>query len=185
MHRLKNRAVFDQCVREGIESGAFGHASGYSEGDYSDDLRLGDPPPDVSRVSDVSRGLLVNPEMAQIVLDDRRQKAIPDVPDAPYTPGEPHIPGTPDIPDAPGPPAPLRPPARRRIVVGKTLTGDIDLNEVSLLQEEIIRNMTSDGAEVTISITVSARKPAGFSESVYRAIRENSQQMNLDFEDGA
>ena len=59
---------------------------------------------------------------------------------------------------------------------------DIDLNDISLLREEIIRNLREDGGEVSIEIVVRAHKSDGFSESATRAVRENGIQLGLDID---
>ena len=53
-----------------------------------------------------------------------------------------------------------------------------------MLREEIIRNLTNDGGEVTVEIIVSATKAEGFSESIARSVRENSAQLGLEFSEG-
>ena len=73
-------------------------------------------------------------------------------------------------------------PKTKGIIVNKVVQGDIDLNDISLLREDIIRNLNEDGGEITVSVTVSARKPEGFSENTIRSIRENSVQLGLNFE---
>ena len=78
------------------------------------------------------------------------------------------------------PPTPRGP---SRITAGKVIQGRFDLNDVGLIENEIIQNLRADGGEVTISITISAIKPDGFSESITRSVRENSDQLGLDYED--
>ena len=69
-----------------------------------------------------------------------------------------------------------------QIIVGKSFQGDIDLNDISLLNEEIIRNLKAVGVQISVSVTVSADKPDGFSENITRSVRENSVQLGLDLE---
>ena len=38
------------------------------------------------------------------------------------------------------------------------------------------------GGEITVSVTVSATKPDGFSENTARSVRENSVQLGLNLE---
>ena len=74
-----------------------------------------------------------------------------------------------------------RPRGPSRITTGKVVQGRLDLNDVGLIENEIIQNLRADGGDVTISITISATKPDGFSESITRSVRENSAQLGLDF----
>ena len=69
----------------------------------------------------------------------------------------------------------------RQITVSMVVSGDIDLNDISDLRENIIRNLDEDGGEITVSVTISASKPEGFSENAVRAVRENADALDLDF----
>ena len=51
-----------------------------------------------------------------------------------------------------------------------------------MLRDEIIRNLSADGGEVTVKITITANRPDSFSEGTARAVRENSDQLGLDYE---
>ena len=62
------------------------------------------------------------------------------------------------------------------------MRGEISLDDISLLREEIIRNLREDGGEVSIEIVVRARKAGGFSEGTTRAVRENGIQLGLDID---
>ena len=85
-------------------------------------------------------------------------------------------------PDVEPLPDPIPPASPKRIVVTKTIQNDISLDDISVLREEIIRNLNADDGSVTIEIVITANKPEGFSESTARAMRENSDQLSLDFE---
>ena len=115
-------------------------------------------------------GLLVTPEMAQLVIEEGAPAIDPDPP--------PIV--VPDDPPADLPPDPTPPAGPKRIVVTKTIQNDISLDDMSLLRDEIVRNLRSDGGEVPVKITITANKPEGFSESTARAVRENSAQLGLD-----
>ena len=80
--------------------------------------------------------------------------------------------------DTPPDPTPTAGP--KRIVVTKTIQNDISLDDISLLREEIIRNLNADDSSITIEIVITANKSEGFSESTARAVRENSAQRGLD-----
>ena len=60
---------------------------------------------------------------------------------------------------------------------------NISLDDINTLREEIIRNPSADGSEVSVEIIVSARKAEGFSESITRSVRENSVQLGLEFDE--
>jgi len=73
------------------------------------------------------------------------------------------------------------PPTRTdRIVVKKTMQGEISLDDTSDLNSEIIRDLCSDGGEITVEIVIHAHKPDGFSENTIRAVRENGSRLELD-----
>ena len=62
------------------------------------------------------------------------------------------------------------------------MTGNIDQNAVSDLQQEIVRNLQQAGASsIDIVITITASHPSGFDDGATRPIRENCQQLGLEF----
>ena len=157
LHRLKNRNVLIKCIAEGVSESEFGYAETYNGEEY-EGLRFGES----MSFTDPGSGLLVAPEMAQLVIEETSPIIGPDP--SPVNP-------------QPDPTPPVGP---RCIVVTKTIQNDISLDEVSVLREEIIRNLNDDGGEVTVKITITANKPEGFSDSTDRAVRENSAQLGLD-----
>ena len=172
MHRLRDRTVLGNCIRQGVEQGAFGYADGYDEEGYNG-LRYGESMTVTgSMVAERTPGFLIRPEAAM------RQKAAEstEIPVPRDTPG-----GSPSL----VPPGMLPPPPQvqrtRLIVCRKTAGANISLDDINLLREEIIRNLSDDGGEVTVEIKISASKPKGFSEGVVRSVRENSVQLALDF----
>ena len=178
MHRLKDRAVLESCIQEGVEGRAFGYAAGY-DGERYDGLRYGEPIADSSGFAgerDRRPGFLVRPEATV------RQKETEAIPTPPEIPDRPDVP-SPDTPLPPNPPPPPGPRLSRRIVARKTTGANISLDDVNTLREEIIRNLTNDGGEVTVEIIVSATKAGGFSESIARSVRENGVQLGLDIEE--
>ena len=180
MHRLRDRSVLVDCITAGTESRAFGYAPAASEGRYAN-LRYGEPVgPGSDALNDVSnlRGLLVSPTMAQLQKDAERDATPPDDRRPSGVPYGPTLDPTPPGDPLPPPPAPRGP---SRITTGKVVQGRLDLNDVGLIENEIIQNLRADGGHVTISITISAIKLDGFSESITRSVRENSAQLGLDF----
>ena len=187
MPRLRNRRVLQQCVEEGVIAGAFGYARDYNPdtGEYRG-LRYEGPLEDPALgmvINENSGGLLVAPgRAAEEKLNEleREQQERPDGPDSP-TPGGYTVHPTPD--DPAGPPGPTdQSPRPRRILASKTAQGDLSLDDFNNLRSEIIRNLRDGGGEVTVTITVEARKNDGFDERVISSVRENSGQLGLDFE---
>ncbi len=187
MYRLRNKSVLIDCIERGVPEAKFGYADGYNpNADQYNDMRFGEPMDEgLFGISDFERGrgFLVNPEMARLVKEEQaKRRQEDDAPDSPH-------PVTPDIPTvitdvvvSPDNVPPTSPPAVTQIVVNKTFQREMDLNDISLLNEEIIRNLNADGVQITVSVTVSATKQDGFSENTTRSIRENSVQLGLDLE---
>ena len=187
MHRLRNKNVLIDCIRRGVPEAKFGYAEGYDANadpnPYGDDMRFGEPMDDgLFGIADPEHGLLVNPEMARLVKEEQAKdqdeyddpvSPPPTGPDAPVSPSD--LP----VPSGPTPPAPR---AVTQIVINKTFQSEMDLNDISLLNEEIIRNLKDDGVQITVSVTVSATKQDGFSENIARSVRENSVQLGLNLE---
>ena len=179
MHRLRDRTVLDSCIRLGVQQGDFGHAEGYDGTNYAGLRYRESISASSSMVAERAPGFLVRPEAAA------RQKEAERV-DTPSTDDktptqEPILPpedgGVSQPTDTPGP-ASNRP---RRIVARKTTGSNISLDDINQLREEIIRNLSDDGGDITVEITVSASKPDGFSEGIIRSVRENSIQLGLNF----
>ena len=171
LHRLRDRGVLLKCVTQGISESKFGYATGYNGKEY-EGMCFGRS----MSFTDADSGLLVHPEMTELVIRE----------EAPVPPDDP-----PDVvsddssttdPDEEQPPDPPPPAGPKRIVVTKTIQDDISLDDINLLRDEIIRNLNTDGGEVTVEIVITANKPEGFSESTARAVRENSAQLGLDCE---
>ena len=164
LHRLRNREVLIRCVAQGVLESKFGCAEAYN-GETYEGMCFGEPLPHLS-FTDPGSGVLVTPEMAQLVIEES-STTDPDPP--PTDPNE-----NPDPDPTPSPPGP------KRIVVTKTMEENISLDDIDLLRDEIIRNLNNDGGEVTVEIAITAIKPDGFSESTARVVCENSAQLGLD-----
>ena len=178
LHRLRNREVLEECIRQGVERQDFGYADRH-DGDKYVGLRYGEPMAGGGMIREShSPGFLVLPEVAA------RQKEI----EKTAMPGEREGTGGYSVdrePGTPTDPLPIDPlPAvrrTRRIVTRKTTGPNISLDDINALREEIIRNLSGDGGEIMVEITVSARKPDGFSEGIIRSVRENSAQLGFEF----
>ncbi len=68
----------------------------------------------------------------------------------------------------------------RRIVARKTVEGELSLDEINDLRQEIIDPLDADGGDVTIEITVTAYKADGFSENIERSVKENGIQLDIE-----
>ncbi len=185
MHRLRNKNVLITCVERGIPEAKFGYAEAYLPNMAPEELythlRFNEPiEQQPSGIADPARGLIVNPEMARLVKEEQAKNRRTE--DTLPSPTQTDI-GVveEDIPSTLHPSSPTQR-AATRIIVNKTFRQDLSLDDMSQLRDEIIRNLNSDGGSVTVSVTISADKQEGFSENVTRSIRENSNQLGLDFE---
>ncbi len=181
MPRLRNMDVLMRCIERGAPGGAFGIADSYdSNGEYNG-MRFREPLD--SLYGERSR-LLVNPTMADLVREEEKRRGEEREGDDLYdanAPGE----RSDDDEHKDRPVHTQSPPVRRgpsRITASKTAQGDLSLDDVGQLREEIIRNLREDGGDVTVTITISALKPGGFSENIARSIRENGIQLGLDMD---
>ena len=178
MQRLRNKSVLLDCVREGVPEAKFGYAESYTaeSQDQYQNLRFGEEGTGLAERSD---GLLVNPVMAQIVKDERAtlREEVDD-----RDTGDDGENGDDDTPPQPPAPPPTGPTVKR-IQVNKVVQGQLSLDDLSPLRDEIVRTLMDGGGEVTISVTISATNASGFSESITRAVRENSRQLGLDFKE--
>ena len=178
MQRLRDKSVLLACVREGVPEATFGYAESYTADtqEYKN-LLFGEQ----GLISERGDGLLVNRLMAQMVKDEQRQRTPDDPESDPESPGDRDA--TPDESTSYGEDVTVVvAPKVTNIVVNKTVQGDLSLDDFNLLREEIIRNLSADGGEVTVRVTVSATKQAGFSDNIARSIRENSIQLGLNLE---
>ena len=180
MHRLRNRAVLDRAIAQGVQEGAFGYASGYQTDGYQN-LRFREPhgDPRFGALAEHVPGLLVSPEMAEIA---KAEQPPPDVQPAPSIGGDTDATET-ETAGADTTPV-VVPPRRgpRRIVAVKTIRDQISLDDVDRLSDDIIDNLRDDGGQVTIEITITADHADGFSESTARTVRENSGQLGLGYQ---
>ena len=170
LHRLRSKDVLIKCIAEGVSKGKFGYAETYNDEKY-EGMCFGESMPD-SSFADPGSGVLVTPEMAQLVIEEASPVIDPD-PSPIVVPDDPPV----DLPPGPTPPA-----GPKRIVVTKTIQNDISLDDISVLRDEIIHNLSDDDGEVTVKITITANKPEGFSETTARAVRENSAQLGLNLD---
>ena len=178
MHRLRNRSVLQRAITQGVPEGAFGYASGYQTDTNYQNLRFREPQEDaeLGALAEQVPGLLVSAEMAELV---KAEQPPPDIGPTPPDDGDTDGAGTETGPGVVTPPVVVRGP--RRIVAVKTVRGDVSLDDIDRLRDEIIRNLRDDGGQVTIEITITAEKTDGFSEGTTRNVRENSDQLGLSY----
>ena len=184
MHRLRNRTVLERAIAQGVREGAFGYASGYQVDGYQN-LRFREPhdDPQFGALAERVPGLLISAEMAEIAKAEQPPPAIgPVPPDGGDTGG-----GAGTGTGAGGVTPPVVVPQRRgprRIVAVKMIQGDVSLDDIDRLRDEIIDNLRRDGGQITIKITITAENADGFSEGTTRTVRENSSQLGVDYRPG-
>ena len=183
MHRLRHKNVLLTSVKQGVEEGAFGYAKGYHADNY-DELRFAEP---VSRsrslIGEVTKGFIVHPVIAALHKEAEKTKTLSRDGGTTEVGPEPQPEGAgPRIdPCTPIDKPPPRVRRARRITARKTTDSNMSLDDFNQLREEIIRNLSADGGEITVEIIVSAKKSEGFSENIIRSLRENSVQLGLHF----
>lgn len=181
LFRLPNRTVLEQSIIAGVAEGKFGYVDGHDSGEYLGRLRFREP---MDNATLPLPGLVVNPVMAELE-QEKRIQAVPvqePTEDATTTNGGYTPEPQPDDEDDDGTSQPATYTTRpRRVVARKTVEYDVAMYDFNQLRDEIIRNLRNDGGNVTVEVIISAEKTDGFSESITRAVRENSIQMELDF----
>ena len=173
MHRLRSRAVLQHCIEQGVPDGAFGYAESYNEDQY-EGMRFREQIGSLSsKAGERSATLLVSPEMAALVIEERTPQE--------EQPAQEPSPSPTNGTQSPQPAPPSTPHGPNRIVASKTTENDVSLDDINQLREEIIRTLSDGGGTITVAITITADKADGFSESTTRAVRENSAQLGMDF----
>ena len=179
--RLRNRAVLERCLTDGIKTGVFGRADGY-DSDTSQYRNLSRGVAESGAIYLTGSTLIIEPEMAQLLLDETAAAELGPTMSGGASPGVIDEP----VPSSDGTlataPAPAPPPRRpRRVTARKTVQSDVAMYDFNRLRDEIIRNLRNDGGAVTVEVIINGEKADGFSESITRAIRENSVQLELEF----
>ena len=175
MPRLRDRNVLATCIRDGVQSGTFGYASAYEDGNYRNfhfEEQVGG-----LRVVEGSAAVLINPEMAKLLKEEKEKEQKSDPPESAPDPekqtGDDSTGLVVEPPQAQGP---------THVVVTKALQLELPfMDEIETLQDEIARTLQADGGNVTIEITVTANKSDGFSENTTRAVKQNSEHLNAEF----
>lgn len=169
--RLRDRDTLAECIRRGVAEGAFGLADGVDEGAHGGyrGLVFGATPDAVP-----DDALVVEREWAEYV---RSETPAPEPGEEEGIDGGAGA-GVGEEPEdgfggARGP---------TRVTVRVSRSGNLSLDELNQLREEIARVLREDGGEIAFEVTVRASKDAGFSESAVRAVRENGAQLGFDID---
>ena len=129
------------------------------------------------RVVEGSAAVLINPEMAKLLKEEKEKQQKSDVPES----GS----GTENRTEDDSTPVVIEPPQAHgptHVVVTKALQLELPfMDEIETLQDEIARTLQADGGNVKIEITVTANKSDGFSENTTRAVKQNSEHLNAEF----
>ena len=173
MPRLRDRNVLAACIRDGIAAGTFGYANAYQDGDYRN-FRFEEQMGGLRIVED-STAVLINPEMAKLLKDAQQEKPEPPTPPEPDPkPIDRERGVVVEPPQAKGP---------TYVVITKALQLELPFAEdIDILQDEIARTLQADGGKVKVEITITADKSDGFSENTARAVKQNSEHLNAEFE---
>jgi predicted AAA+ superfamily ATPase len=67
-----------------------------------------------------------------------------------------------------------------RIVARKIVEGELSLDAINDLRQEIIAPLDTDGGDVTIEITITAYKADGFSQNIERSVKENGIELDIE-----
>ena len=68
LHRLRSKDVLIKCIAQGVSEGRFGYAETYKSEEY-EAMCFGERMPNLS-FTDPGSGVLVTPEMAQLVIEE-------------------------------------------------------------------------------------------------------------------
>ena len=176
--RLRNKSVLQNAIERGIINGDFGYADLHDDEKY-ENLRFKESigSTNINTLYEAP-GLIVEPEMAALQKSLEEEEPAEEPDDRAPQP-EPDGPEDTSPSDEPTPPSRTGP---SQITATKEVRGDISLDDVDDIKDEIIRNLIDDGGDVTVTITVSASKAGGFSQNTLRSIRENGDALQLELQ---
>ena len=191
--RLRDESVFTASVRAGVASGDdFGYATSVSERGRYEGLILGAPMEAAAAIHVDAAGVLVRPEAARAQLEAERARsatarAKTDAEAAATFPGASAggtDGGTGRPPSADGSArrgagvAEPRPP--RRFFGAIRLDPDRAGRDMGTVAEEVLQHLTIlPGAEVEVSVEISAKVPDGVSRTVRRIVEENCRTLRF------
>ena len=165
--RLLDESVFTTSIRAGVESGEyFGYATSVSAQGRYEGLAFGVP---VDVYVD-SSSVLVKPEAARAQMDAERPVS------------EEKEAGTGPLPPTPVKPEPpvAKPRLSRRFFGTARLDPLRTGRDMSIVAEEVVQHLNAlAGAELEVSVDISATVPAGISENVRRIVDENCKTLRF------
>ena len=180
--RLADMDVLTTCIAKGVQEGAFGIADEYRDGDENPypNIRMNETVAPIS-----PRALIVRPDMAKLVIDERNKREREKQPTDPTTQPTDRYNGDPTrrTEDVENDARERDLPLPTRIAVTKTLDAAGYPGELSMIGSEIIRNMFEAGSDVEVTVQITASKIEGFTEQTTRPARENSNELGLNYEE--
>ena len=66
------------------------------------------------------------------------------------------------------------------VVARKSFEGELSLDDISSLNQEIIAPLRADGGNITIEFTINAYKEKGFSKNIERSVKANGAVLNVE-----
>ena len=167
MPRLINRDVLTKTIEEGVQGGIFGYAAHYDaeQQDYHDVYF------DEALELDNLNGLLIKLEVVESIQPSRDDVTPDPSPDDSNSPD--------DSKKAPTEKHTVNL-GSKRIIITKTIEGELSLDDIRDIDQEIIALLSTDGGSVTVEITVNAYKAEGFSQNIERSVKNNSAQLNVE-----
>ena len=66
------------------------------------------------------------------------------------------------------------------IVARKNFEGELSLDDINSLRQEIIAPLSADGGDITIEFTITAHKAEGFSRNIERSVKANSAELDVE-----
>jgi hypothetical protein len=187
LQRVRDRVVFDEAVRAGIdemdwENTGFALATGL-DGKRYQGLTLGGSQGRFGQITDST--LVVRPDVASAQWEAEQQaKAATTGSSTPGGGAQSGSGGTAVGGTGTGGTTPTPPPGPKnvRYYGSATLDPETYQNSFNKLAQNIIQHLASaEGAELEITVEISARKADGFSEQKVRTVSENSRTLKVEF----
>jgi predicted AAA+ superfamily ATPase len=173
--RLFDEQVLIQAIRDGVARGdaPFGYATMVGLDGVYRGLALGQG----ASVYFDDNAVLVRPEIAREQIEAARQAAVTDTPPPTATTTAHTGGGVTAVP----PPEPPKPRLTTRYHGTVSLNPHRANREIATIVEEVLQRLTSlPGAEVEVTLEISAVRPVGFDEATVRTINENSRTLKFN-----
>ena len=174
--RLRDRSVFEATIRAGLESGDyFGYATSVSAQGRYEGLTLGSP----TAVYLDAAGVLVKPDAARAQLEAERASAGKAAAQDGTPSTDPGADSGTKPANADKPPA-VQPRLPRRFFGTVRLDPIRAGRDMSVVTEEVVQHLNAlPGAEVEVSVEISATVSDGVTESVRRIVDENCKALRF------